>query len=162
MERLKPLARQQPTIPSHEAHEADVRRAQAVSETRRLRRLLMEGKLPKDRYLQHLRELADYIAQSVEETRYWEGDAPTRAISGERLKILPLKEENEPGPRLDILLMSYLLGSDGCYEQAQTRLLGGSVHEEKSRSIPVDGIGVYRVLNGSSDVARIKPLRRRR
>jgi hypothetical protein len=96
----------------------DVRRAEAVAKTRELKNAVERGLITEDEYRSHLRELVKYVTAEPQPSFEWYTEAPTRAVSGERLKVVPEK------PSVDTLLITYLLGIDGYEESDDTRLLG--------------------------------------
>ena len=102
----------------------DVRRAEAVARTRELKNKVERGLISQEEYRAHLRELVEYVTAEPRPSFEWYTEAPTRptrAISGERLKVVP---ENEIEPSVDTLLITYLLGIDGSEDPDETRFLG--------------------------------------
>lgn len=97
--------------------EKDHRRAFAVSETRRLRELYLNGDMPQMIYLGHLRRLQDHILNGTELPPVPQ-DPPKRMESGLRVRT--------PSVSLDNKLIGYLLGFEEEDEEEQhKRFLGG-------------------------------------
>jgi hypothetical protein len=91
------------------------RRAQAVLETRRLKELFNKGLIPKERYLDHIKDLARFV---VENENKLVDPLPkaTRNASGIRRKTT----------KLDEMLIDYLLGTEMVAAEENSRKILGT------------------------------------
>ena len=85
----------------------DVRRAYAITEVQRLKRMQSEGKMGEEQYLIYLKELTNYVEYG--------DDAPTPRTSGVH-----------PNVNVDAILINYLMGWDEEHSEPEMKRLIGS------------------------------------